>query len=123
MDYDRSDKIYIRDLLVRTVIGINPEERNIRQDVLLNLTLFTDQKSAGQEDDLELTVDYKAVKTAVISLVESSSFGLIEALAAEIASKVLEVKGVLACRVTVDKPGALRFTRSVAVEIFREKMV
>ena len=122
MDCERSDKIHIRDLLIRTVIGIKPEERNIKQDIVLNLTLFTDQKPAAAVDDFSLTVDYSAVKTAVVALVESSSFGLIEALAASVAGLLLEVEGVQACRVILDKPGVLRFTRSVAVEIFRERI-
>jgi dihydroneopterin aldolase/D-erythro-7,8-dihydroneopterin triphosphate epimerase len=119
--YLRTDMIHIRDLHLRTVIGINPEERNIRQDLILNLTMFTDQRAATSADDFKLTVDYKGAKTAVIALVEKSSFGLIESLAAAVADLLLSIDGVLACRVTVDKPGALRFARSVAVEIFREK--
>ena len=121
MDYDNIDKTHIRDLLLRTVIGINPEERNIKQDLLLNLILYTDQKPAAADDDFNLTVDYKSAKTAIINLVESSSYGLIETLAAAIAERLLEIDGVQACRVSVDKPGALRFARSVAVEIFRER--
>ncbi len=121
MDYDNIDKTHIRDLLLRTVIGINPEERNIKQDLLLNLILYTDQQPAAAADDFNLTVDYKSAKTAIINLVESSSYGLIETLAAAIAERLLEIDGVQACRVSVDKPGALRFARSVAVEIFRER--
>jgi FolB domain-containing protein len=120
MDYSIVDQTHIRDLLLRTVIGINPEERTIRQDLILNLTVFTDQKPAAEADDFNLTVDYKAMKMAVIKLVESSSYGLIEALAEAVAGLLLKIEGVLACRVCVDKPGALRFARSVAVEIFRE---
>lgn len=121
MDFERMDKTHIRDLLLRTVIGINPEERLIKQDLILNLTAFTDQRPAAAADDFKLTVDYKAMKVEVMSLVESSSFGLIESLAAAVADLLLGIDGVKACRVCVDKPGALRFARSVAVEIFREK--
>lgn len=121
MDYKGLDKTHIRDLLVRTVIGINPEERLIKQDLILNLTVFTDQRPAAAADDFKLTVDYKGMKLAVMALVEASSFGLIEALASAIAELLLGIDGVQACNVSVDKPGALRFARSVAVEIFREK--
>lgn len=121
MDFEKMDKTHIRDLLLRTVIGINPEERLIKQDLILNLTAFTDQRPAAAADDFKLTVDYKAMKVEVMSLVESSSFGLIESLAAAVADLLLGIDGVKACRVCVDKPGALRFARSVAVEIFREK--
>ena len=85
MNYDRADKIHIRDLLIRTVIGIYPHERGIRQDLMINLTLYTNQRPAADADDFNLTVDYQAVQESVVELAESSSFGLIEALASAIA--------------------------------------
>jgi len=120
MNYDRADKIHIRDLLIRTVIGIYPHERGIRQDLMINLTLYTNQRPSADADDFNLTVDYQAVQESVIKMVESSSFGLIETLASSIAALLLKVDGVIACRVTVDKPNVLRYSKSVAVEIFRE---
>ena len=121
MTIEKTDRIHIRDLRLRTVIGVNPEERNIRQDLILNLTLFADQRPAAESDDFSLTVDYKSAKKAVIALVEDSSYELIEALAAAVAQRLLEIERVQAVRVILDKPGALRYCRSVAVEIFREK--
>jgi len=123
MDYDKADRIHIRDLLLRPVIGVYPEERDIRQDLLLNLTLYTDQRPAAETDDFKLTVDYHAIQDSVVKMVESSSFRLIESLAASIADLLLKVDGVTACRVVVDKLGVLRFSKSIAVEIFRESAV
>jgi len=120
MDYDKADRIHIRDLLLRPVIGVYPEERDIRQDIRLNITLFSDQKPAAETDDFKLTVDYHALHDSIVEMVESSSFKLIESLAAAVADLLLNVEGVEACRVVVDKPGVLRFSRSIAVEIFRE---
>jgi dihydroneopterin aldolase/D-erythro-7,8-dihydroneopterin triphosphate epimerase len=121
MDYDKADRIHIRDLLLRPVIGVYPEERDIRQDILLNITLYSDQKPAAETDDFNLTVDYHAVHDSIVELVESSSFRLIESLAAAVADLILNVEGVRACRVVVDKPAVLRFSKSIAVEIFRER--
>jgi len=121
MDYDKADRIHIRDLLLRPVIGVYPEERDIRQDLLLNLTLYSDQRAAAEADDFKMTVDYHAVQDSVMEMVESSSFNLIESLAAAIADLLLKIDGVKACRVIVDKLGVLRFSKSIAVEIFREK--
>ena len=116
-----SDKIYIRDLAVRCIIGVNHDERTEKQDVVINIILFTDTGKAGQSDILEDTVDYKMVKKAVLSLVENSTFVLIEKLAEEIAKVCLGYSKVQKVNVTVDKPGALRYTRSVAVEIVRTR--
>ncbi len=115
------DKIYIRDLAIRCIIGVNEDERTEKQDVIINVILFTDTGKAGQTDALEDSVDYKKVKKAIISLVESSGFLLIEKLADEIAKVCLDDAKVQKVDVTVDKPGALRYTRSVAVEIVRTR--
>ncbi len=116
-----NDKIYIRDLAIRCIIGVNEDERTEKQDVIINVILFTDTGKAGQTDALEDSVDYKKVKKAIIFLVESSEFLLIEKLADEIAKVCLDDAKVQKVDVTVDKPGALRYTRSVAVEIVRTR--
>jgi len=115
------DKIYIRDLSIRCIIGVNQDERTEKQDVVINVILFTDTRKAGRTDALADSVDYKRVKKAILSLVESSEFLLIEKLADEIAKVCLDDSKVQKVNVTVDKPGALRYTRSVAVEIVRTR--
>ena len=116
-----NDKIYIRDLALRCIIGVNHDERTEKQDVIINVILFTDTRKAGQTDILEDSVDYKKVKKTILSLVEKSTFLLIEKLAEEIAKVCLDDSKVQQVNVTVDKPGALRYTRSVAVEIVRTR--
>ena len=82
----RSDRIIIRDILVRCIVGLNPDERVKKQDVLISLVLEVDLKAAGKSDELGDTVDYKEIKKRVIALTESSSFLLVERLAHEIAA-------------------------------------
>jgi FolB domain-containing protein len=115
------DQIEIRDLLVRTIIGTNPEERTQRQDVVINLTMFTDTRRAGQTDNLSDTVNYREVAKQVIALAEQSQFFLVEKLAEEIAALVLEDPRVQGVRVRIEKPGAVRFARSVGVCIERQR--
>ncbi len=113
------DKIYIRDLLVRCIIGLYPDERINKQDVIINITLTADLRAAGRSDDLNDTVDYKAIKLKVIDFVEKSEFLLIESLADHISKICLKNDKVIEATITIDKPGALRFCKSVAVEITR----
>ena len=119
--FANDDKFHIRDLSIRCIIGVNHDERTVKQDVVINVILFTDTRKAGQTDALEDSVDYKKVKKNILSLVESSEFLLIEKLADEIAKVCLDDSKVQKVNVTVDKPGALRYTRSVAVEIVRTR--
>jgi FolB domain-containing protein len=113
------DRIVIRDLLVRGIIGINEEERRERQDVLVNLEMWTDTRAAADADDIAAAVNYRSVCKKVVALIEGSSYLLVERLASEIARLVLTQFAVARIRVRVEKPGALRFARSVGVEIER----
>lgn len=115
------DRILIRELSARCIIGISPEERRAKQDVVVSLMLSAELGRAGRSDDPKDTVDYRAIKKRVLALVESSEFHLLEALAEAIARACLETPGIDEVRVTVDKPGALRFARSVAVELARRR--
>jgi dihydroneopterin aldolase len=121
MNSGPGDRIHIRDLTVPAVIGVYPEERNIRQELVLNVEIVTNLKEAGLTDNFELTVDYDTLTEKISELVENSSFKLIESVAESVADYILGITGVNACRVTVDKPGAVRRARSVAVEIFRDQ--
>lgn len=115
------DRIFIRDLALRCIIGIYPEERREKQDIIINVEMHCDLRKAGASDDLNDTVDYKAIKKAILKLVEASRFQLIESLAEKIAAIALEDEKVQQVVVTIDKPGALRFAKASAVEITRKR--
>ncbi len=114
------DCIEIRDLLVRAVIGVNDWERTGRQDVLINVTLFADLRPAGASDDIQDTINYRTVTKRIIDHVERSQRFTVEALAADVARICLQEPGVQRARVRIEKPGAIRFARSVGVEIERQ---
>ncbi len=118
-----ADQIHIRDLLLRAIIGINDEERRDRQDVLINVTLYADLRKPGVSDAIQDAVNYRTLTKRIIQMVENSQFYLVEKLAAEIAAICLADPGVERVQVRVEKPGALRFARSVGVEIDRTRAV
>ncbi|MDA8098360.1 MAG: dihydroneopterin aldolase [Nitrospiraceae bacterium] len=113
------DRIIISDLAARCIIGVYEEERKEKQDVVITLILSAELAKAGKSDDIADTVDYRGVKKRVLSLVEGSSYRLVEALAEAVAAVCLAERGVKEATVRVEKPGALRFARTVAVEITR----
>ena len=114
-----SDQIEIRDLLLRGIIGINDWEREKKQDILNKITLFGDLAPAGDSDRIEDTINYRTLTKAVIEHVESVGRFTVEALATDIVRLCLETPGVERARVRIEKPGALRFARSVGVCIER----
>ena len=116
-----SDRIFIKDLLLRAIVGINDDERVNRQDVVISLSLETDTRSAGRTDDIEQAVNYRSIAKQVIDLVESSQYLLVEKMAEEIAGLCLRDSRVRRVQVTVEKPGAIRFAQSVGVTIERSR--
>ena len=115
------DRIEIKDLLVRGIVGINENERRKRQDILINLVLTADVRPAGRSDDIAETVNYRTVTKSIIRLVEDSAYFTVEKLATEVARLVLEDPRVCEVTLSVEKPGALRFARSVGVTIRRTR--
>jgi FolB domain-containing protein len=115
------DRIFISDLQARCIIGVWEEERREKQDVIINIVLSTDLRKPGRTDRFEDALDYRDLKKKILHLIENSKYFLVEALAEAIAAFCLENEKVIGARVRVEKPGALRFARSVGVEIERER--
>ena len=115
------DKILIKDLLLRGIIGINPDERVNKQDILLNLVIFTDIRKAAASDDIADATNYKSITKRIIDHVESSPDFLVEKMVTDIARLVITEFGVERVQVRLEKPGALRFADSVGIEIERTK--
>lgn len=117
-----ADKVIIKNLLVRGILGINPEERTSRQDILLNFTIYTDITEAGTSQDLTQSINYQAVTQRVIEWVESSQDLLAEKLALDLARLIITEFGAEKVSVRVEKPTAVNFTESVGVEIERSRV-
>jgi dihydroneopterin aldolase/D-erythro-7,8-dihydroneopterin triphosphate epimerase len=116
------DRIIIRDLLVRGIVGIKPEERENRQDILINVTLWADTRPAAASDDIADAVNYRTVAKALIAHIEQSAPWLVERLADDLARICFQQDSrVQAVELTVEKPGALRFARSVGLTIYRQR--
>ena len=115
------DRIEIKDLLVRGIVGINENERRKRQDILINLVMLTDISQSGESDDIQETVNYRTVTKSIIRQVEDSSYFTVEKLATEVARLVVSDHEISEVTVSVEKPGALRFAKSVGVTITRSK--
>lgn len=113
------DKIVIKDLLLRGIIGINDWEREKQQDILINLTIFFDLRGAAKSEEIDRALNYRTLTKAIIDYVEGSDHLLVEALATAIARIVVLDFGAEGTIVRVEKPGALRFAASVGVEIER----
>ena len=113
------DIIYIKDLRLQTIIGIFGWEREVRQEVSIDLEMAFDCKRAAKTDAIEDTIDYKKITKGIIKFVEESEFQLQETLAEGIAALVKNEYKVKSLKLRVSKPGALRHAEDVGVIIYR----
>ena len=101
-----SDRIALRGLRVRGHHGVFEHERRDGQDFVLDLVLDVDLAPAGASDDLADTVDYGALAEGAAAVVAGPPRRLIEAVAGEVAQRVLADARVAAVEVTLHKPQA-----------------
>lgn len=113
------DIVYINELCIDTIIGIYDWEREVRQTVSLDLEMGTDIRKAAASDDIQHTLDYKAVSKRLIDFIEGSEFLLVETMAEQVADIIRREFGVPWLKLRIGKPGAIRGARDVGIVIER----
>jgi len=107
--------IRIKNLKLRITVGINPEERSHKQDVLINITADIDDSKAIQTEDINDTLNYRNLAKSVINFVEKSEFYLLETLVDKVLILVMSNDMVIRAKVEIDKTTVLRYCDSVSL--------
>ena len=115
------DKVFIRGLVTRVTVGIFDWERRIKQKIVFDIEMATDNKRAAETDSINDTLDYKKISKAVVQFAENSDFQLVETLAEAVAEMVIRDFSVSALKLTLNKAGAVSQARDVGVEIERQR--
>ena len=113
--------LFIKNLTVKCIIGVNPYEREREQEIRMQLFLWTDIAKASRSDNLEDTLDYSTIYKKVVQRVEHSKFYLIERLAYEVATICLQHPLTRKAKVIVEKTEALEKAESAGIELTLEK--
>ena len=115
------DKIMIKNLVARGIIGLNDWEREKPQEILINIIVYTDISKAAETDDITHSVNYRTIAKKAQQHAETAARVSVEALAEDLARLCLEEPNAKKVLVRVEKPGAVRFAESVGVEIERSR--
>ena len=113
------DIVYIEGLKTDAVIGVYDWERSIRQTLVLDLELASDNRAAAATDGIADAVDYDAISKRILAYVQASEFELIETLAERVAAIVLSEFNIPWLRLKLSKPGAVAEANDVGVIIER----
>ena len=116
-----ADVISISKLRAKTHLGVTPEEQAELQEVVVDVTIDTDLRTPGRSDALEDTVDYARATKLVSDIIESSKASLLEYLADQIATALLDLEGVRGVTVEIakDPPPVGENVRNIAIRIER----
>lgn len=113
------DIVYIEQLHIQTVIGIYDWEKEIKQEVCLDLQMANDNRRGAASNDVADTLDYMAVSKRLMAFVGDHRFELLENLAERCADIVMQEFGVCWLRLKAAKPGAVAGAVAVGVVIER----
>ena len=113
--------LFIKNLTVTCIIGVNKAEREHEQEIRIQLFLWTDIAKASRSDHLEDALDYSTIYKEVVKRVEHSKFYLIERLAYEVATICLQHPLTRKVKVVLEKIGALEKAESSGIELVLEK--
>ncbi|GAB3340582.1 MULTISPECIES: dihydroneopterin triphosphate 2'-epimerase [Chromohalobacter] len=116
LDHDLAT-INIKNLRLRTHIGIKDEEIQNRQDVVINATIRYRADRAVKFDHIEQALNYRTITKHIIGYVEDNRFLLLERMTREVLDIIMSYEQVLTAQVEIDKPFALRFSDSVSVTL------
>ncbi|MBA6420607.1 dihydroneopterin triphosphate 2'-epimerase [Pseudomonas neustonica] len=114
-------RIRIKDLRLRTYIGIKDEEIHNQQDILINVTILYPADDAVAVNEITQALNYRTITKALIAHVEGNRFALLERLTQELLDIVMQHQQVHYAEVEVDKPHALRFAESVSITLSAQR--
>jgi dihydroneopterin aldolase len=101
------DVITLRGIRAYGRHGANPAERDAEQPFDLDIDVEMDLSAPSQTDELGDTLDYANLHERIVAVVQSTSFRLLERLAAEIAHEIFRDPRVARAEVRIMKPQLL----------------
>ena len=123
-EFAKTDRIVLEGMRFYGFHGVNPEERVLGQEYLVDLAVEMDLTQAGASDRLEDTISYAHIYRAVRDVMEGEPRNLLEAAAQSVADRILSDFPVDSVSIRVKKPpppirGSV--IENATVEIFRRR--
>jgi dihydroneopterin aldolase len=117
------DTIFVDGLEIRTVLGVEDWEREEPQTILVDLRMSCDAAHAARTDDVADALNYRTVAKDALAFGAAARFRLVETFAERLADHLIARHGIERLWMRVAKPGAVRFSRTVGVELERVRRV
>ena len=113
--------IRIKNLKLKTIIGVYDWEKNFNREIIVNAEIEINDSKSASSDKLSDTIDYDQITKKIKDLATKKRFKLIEKLAGEIVKKIMEDGRIKRCRVEIDKMKVVEEVESFSVTIEKFK--
>ena len=113
------DVLFIKNLSAFATIGVHGYERNIKQEVKINMEISFNNKIASATDDITDALDYEAISKRTLQYVEGSQHFLIETMAESLNELLLKEFAIDKLTLAISKPGAIKSASDVGVKVVR----
>lgn len=122
------DLVFVKDLKLHTIIGVNPWEREEKQVVVINLAiypsdlLFPSSKNSNITEQQKKSHHLRTIVRTLTRHIEASGYKTVEAFAVAVARLALEKCHVNKIRVQLEKPSAILFADASGIEVTRDRL-
>lgn len=113
------DKVIIQGLSIQTTIGFFAWEKEIKQTLVIDLSMGWNTALAAENDELAKTLDYADISEKISLFANDNPVDLIETLAERLAAYLMDEYNIPWLKLKIGKPGAVYNAQTVGVEIER----
>lgn len=113
--------IKIKNLKLKTIIGIHKWEEIVDREIIINATISTNFDKSLFSDDIADTIDYDAIVANIKNLVSTKRFKLVEKMAQEIMDLIMLDQRISKCKLEIDKIGAVESLESFSIIIEQKR--
>ena len=115
---EKKYSVLVKDLILKTSVGIYPKEKIKKQKVRFNISIIA-QDNIKKKNDISEFVSYEDIIKNVKNVINKGHTPLIENLAHNIAEKCLINKKILRIEIMIEKLETFKETESVGIKIVR----
>ena len=113
--------VFIKDFIIEEIIGIHEHEKIKKQKIKFNIVLDVNQSSVPDEKNIKSIVDYEKITNKLKNLTKSKKYNFLESLAEDSFKEIFEDKRINSVTIKIEKPEAIKNTKSVGVEVFKSR--
>tara|TARA_Y100000817_G_C16560484_1_gene412950 strand:- start:17 stop:421 length:405 start_codon:yes stop_codon:yes gene_type:complete len=119
--YSYKRKIFVRDLVLKILVGIHNFEKKKKQRVKFNVEINIDPMLSPHENNLNTIVNYEDVIKTIKKITNKKHYLLLETLSEDIFFKLFKDSKIKKIKLRIEKLDIIKNTSSVGIEVEKIK--